>query len=199
MKFVSEEVIDAIIDELDAISDDQYEERMEAFAKAQPVIIAYLFDEENLHLLTEDERGFLQYLILIAWASIERVNGPGEPVSEDQIGEAEEKNYAILEASTAKTFRDRVDPFFEGYTQEDLLAFIEEALLEDEGDPEALLTKEGREPLFVAAKSLIDTLIWFICFLMELLYRFPFKYIVRIECDMRSILAVFSYANRKKA
>jgi hypothetical protein len=40
-----------------------------------------------------------------------------------------------------------------------LLAFIEEALLEDEGDPEALLTKEGREPLFVAAKSLIDTLI----------------------------------------
>ncbi|MEY3240720.1 MAG: hypothetical protein RIR11_2158 [Bacteroidota bacterium] len=159
MKFVSEEVIDAIIDELDAISDDQYEERMEAFAKAQPVIIAYLFDEENLHLLTEDERGFLQYLILIAWASIERVNGPGEPVSEDQIGEAEEKNYAILEASTAKTFRDRVDPFFEGYTQEDLLAFIEEALLEDEGDPEALLTKEGREPLFVAAKSLIDTLI----------------------------------------
>jgi hypothetical protein len=159
MKFVSEEVIDAIIDELDAISDDQYEERMEAFAKAQPVIIAYLFDEENLHLLTEDERGFLQYLILIAWASIERVNGPGEPVSEDQIGEAEEKNYAVLEASTGKTFRDRVDPFFEGYAQEDLLAFIEEALLEDEGDPEALLTKEGREPLFVAAKSLIDTLI----------------------------------------
>jgi hypothetical protein len=159
MKFVSEEVIDAIIDELDAISDDQYEERMEAFAKAQPVIIAYLFDEENLHLLTEDERGFLQYLILIAWASIERVNGPGEPVSEDQIGEAEEKNYAVLESSTGKTFRDRVDPFFEGYSQEDLLAFIEEALLEDEGDPEALLTKEGREPLFVAAKSLIDTLI----------------------------------------
>jgi hypothetical protein len=159
MKFVSEDVIDAIIDELDAISDDQYEERMEAFAKAQPVIIAYLFDEENLHLLTEDERGFLQYLILIAWASIERVNGPGEPVSEDQIGEAEEKNYAVLEASTGKTFRDRVDPFFEGYSQEDLLAFIEEALLEDEGDPEALLTKEGREPLFVAAKSLIDTLI----------------------------------------
>lgn len=159
MKFVSEEVIDAIIDELDAISDDQYEERMEAFAKAQPVIIAYLFDEENLHLLTEDERGFLQYLILIVWASIERVNGPGEPVSEDQIGEAEEKNYAVLEASTGKTFRDRVDPFFEGYAQEDLLAFIEEALLEDEGDPDALLTKEGREPLFVAAKSLIDTLI----------------------------------------
>jgi hypothetical protein len=61
-----------------------------------------------------------------------------------------------------------------------------------------LLTKEGREPLFVAAKSLIDTLIWFICFLMELLYRFPFKYIVRIECDMRSILTVFSCANRKK-
>ena len=159
MKFVSEKIIDAIIDELDTISEEQYESQMEAFAQAQPVVIAYLFDEENTHLLTEDEQGFLQYLCLINWLSFERVNGPIEPISEDQIGIAEEKNYAVLEASEAKKFRQRVDPFFEGYPQEDLLAFVEEAVLEDEDDPEALVTKEGREPLFIAAKSILDCIL----------------------------------------
>lgn len=156
MKFVSEKIIDAIIDELDNMSEDNYEQQMEAFSDAQPVVIAYLFDDENTHLLTEDEKGFLHYICLITWLSYERINGKTEPVGENEIGEAEEKNYAVLEASTATKFRQRVDAFFEGYPQEDLLAFIEEAVLEDEDDPEALVTKEGREPLFVAAKSVLD-------------------------------------------
>jgi hypothetical protein len=79
-------------------------------------------------------------------------------VSEDEIGEAEEKNYEILESSTAKKFRDRLDPFFEGYEQEELLAFAEEAVLEDEDDPDSVVTKEGREPIFITMKTLIDVL-----------------------------------------
>jgi hypothetical protein len=156
MKFVSEKIIDAIIDELDNLSEENYEQQMEAFAEAQPVVIAYLFDDENTHLLTEDEKGFLHYICLIMWLSYERVNGKTEPVGENEIGEAEEKNYAVLEASTATKFRQRVDAFFEEYPQEDLLAFIEEAVLEDENEPDALVTKEGREPLFIAAKSVLD-------------------------------------------
>jgi hypothetical protein len=159
MKFVDENIIDAVIEQLDNATDDQYEQQMEAFADAQPVIVAYLFNEENFHLLTEDEQGFLQYLCLIIWMSMERVNGAGEPVSEDMLGEAEEKNYGILEATKGSTFRQRLDVFFEGYSQEDLLAFAEEAVLEDENDPESLVTKEGREPIFVAAKTVIDVLI----------------------------------------
>lgn len=159
MKFVSEKAIDAIIDYLDTLNEDQYEEKMEAFASAQPVVISYLFNEENFHLLTEDEQGFLQYLCLIIWMALEKEHGALEPVSEEQIGSAEEQNYAILEASAGKNFRDRLNPFFEGYEQEDLLAFAEEAVLEDENDPEALVTKEGRETIFVAAKTVIDALI----------------------------------------
>lgn len=157
MKFVSEKIIDAIIEELEDLPDEQYEQRMEAFAEAQPVLFAWLFSD-NFDLLAEDEKGYLQYLALIAWLSITKVNGPGEPVSEEQIGEAEEKNYQVLEASTAKKFRDRLNPFFENTPQEDLLAFAEEAVLEDEDDPESLVTKEGREPIFVAIKTLVDVL-----------------------------------------
>jgi hypothetical protein len=159
MKFVSEQVIDAVIDDLDALDEQKYERQLEAFAESQPVVMAYLFNEENFHLLTEDERGFTQYLCLIAWMSIERELGKLDPVSEELIGEAEEKNYEVLDLSTAKAFRERVTPFFEGYPQEDLLAFIEEAVLEDEDDPDAIVTKEGRETVFVAAKSVLDALL----------------------------------------
>jgi hypothetical protein len=160
MKFVSEEFIDKVIEELDELDEDQYEVRMEAFARSQPVIVAYLFDEENFHLLNEDEKGYLQYLALIIWMANEMVNPDTEPVSEEMIGEAEEKNYALLEATTGKNFRDRLNIFFEGYPQEDLLAFAEEAVLEDEDEPDALVSKEGREPVFIAAKTVIDALIY---------------------------------------
>lgn len=154
MKFVSEKAIDGIIEEL---ADEQYEQETAAFAAAQPVLFAWLFSDA-FDLLTDDEKGYLQYLALIAWKSIVRVNGPAEAVSEEEIGEAEEKNYAVLEASSAKKFRDRVTPFFEGTTQEDLLAFAEDAVAEGEDDPDSLITKEGREPIFIALKTMVDIL-----------------------------------------
>lgn len=157
MEFVSETILDSVIEELENLPDEQYEQRMEAFAEAQPVLVAWLFSE-NFELLNEDERGYLQYLALIAWLAIVKVNGPGEPVSEEQIGEAEEKNYEVLEHSTAKNFRDRLSPFFEDTPQEDLLAFAEDAVVEEEDEPDALVTKEGREPIFVALKTMVDVL-----------------------------------------
>jgi len=157
MKFVPESVIDQIIEELENANDDQYEARMEAFSEAQPVLFAWLFSEQ-FELLTEDEQGYLQYLCLIAWSAAERVNGPLEPASEEQIGLAEEKNYEVMELSTDKKFRDRITPFFDDTDQEDLLAFAEDAVVEDEDDPEALVTKDGREPIFVAVKTLVDVL-----------------------------------------
>lgn len=158
MKFVPADTIDKMIEELENLTDDQYEQRMEAFAAAQPLVVAYLFNDENFHLLSEDEKGFLHYLALIAWSALVRVNGPLPAAGEDAIGEAEEKNYALLEESAGKTFRDRLDVFFENYPQEDLLAFAEEAVLEEEDDLESLVSKTGAEPIFVALKTVIDVL-----------------------------------------
>ena len=135
MEFVSEKIIDSVVEELEDLPDEQYEQRMEAFAAAQPVLVAWLFSD-NFDLLNEDEKGYLQYLALIAWLSIVKVAGQVEAVSEEQIGLAEEKNYEVLENSTAKKFRDRLNPFFEHTQQEDLIAFAEDAVVEDEDDPE---------------------------------------------------------------
>ncbi len=156
MKFVSETTIDAVIENLEKLQDSAYEKKMDDFALAQPVIFSYIFSEQ-FDLLTEDEKGYLQYLALIIWASNDKTNPGGEAVSEDEIGEAEEENYNMLENTTGSGFRDRLNPFFEDYPQEDLLAFVEDALVEDE-DPEAIVTKEGREPIFIALKTVIDVL-----------------------------------------
>lgn len=157
MKFVTEEIIDRQVDALDDLSDEQYEKQMEDFSTAQPVVFSWLFSEQ-FDLLTEEEKGYLQYISLIIWNAVVKTNGkPTAPVSEEELGTAEELNYEILEASTAKKFRDRLNPFFENYAQEELLAFAEEAVLEDEDDPEAIVTKEGRELIFIALKTLIDT------------------------------------------
>lgn len=154
MKEVSEKIIDGIIDQLDGLSDTAYEARMQQFADRQPVVIAWLYSEQ-FELLTEDEQGYLQYLALIIHESFSKVNGEIDPISEEELGVAEEANTEILEAQTAQTFRERMTPFFENYPQEDLLALVEDALMEEE----EMLTKEGREPMFVALKTIIDCLI----------------------------------------
>lgn len=158
MQLVSEKVIDRVIDTLEDLEDVHYEKQMEAFAEAQPVIFAWLFSEQ-FDLLTEDEKGYLQYLSLIIWLAVTETNkGPRPQASEEAIGNAEEKNHELFEEQEAKHFRDKLTAFFDRTDQEDLLAFAEEAVLEEEDEQEALVSKEGRAPIFLALKTLIDVL-----------------------------------------
>ncbi len=161
MKLVSEEVIDSVLDELEEYSDEQYERQMEAFSQAQPYLFAYLFSDDNFHLLTEDEKGYIQYLGLVVWLAVTRVNGHVPIVDSEQIGQAEERNYERLETATARRFEERLDAFLEDADQEEaLLLFAAEAVTDDEESGEALVvTPEGRETVFVAVKTVIDTLI----------------------------------------
>lgn len=160
MNKISAAAIDAAIEQLEDLEDEQYEKHMEAFAEAQPVLFAYLFSEQ-FDVLSEEERGFLHYLALIAWRAIEHGNGGRtEAVAEELIGEAEEANYERLENAPGRTFAERLDIFFDDtYAQPDLLDFAAEAALEEEEEgEEALISEEGREPIFVALKTVIDVL-----------------------------------------
>ncbi len=158
MKFVPEEAIDAVLDQLEEYSDEQYEHAMEAFSQAQPYVFTYLFSDDNFHLLTEEEKGYVQYLGLVTWLAVRRVNGDVPLVDNEAIGLAEERNYERLETSPAHRFEERLEGFFEDTDQEALLSFAVEAVMED-GEEEALVvTPEGREAVFVAVKTVIDVL-----------------------------------------
>jgi hypothetical protein len=117
-----------------------------------------LFSDDNFHLLTDEEKGYVHYLGLVAWLAVRQVNGNVPPVDNEAIGLAEEHNYERLETASARRFEERLETFFEDTDQEALLSFAAEAVLE-EGEEEGLVvTPEGRETVFVAIKTVIDVL-----------------------------------------
>lgn len=153
MKFIPEAIIDQVIEELNR-SDEALEKADDLMADTQPDLVQFLTQEE-LDALTEEEQDYLLLLGLTIWEASRRVMGDLPVLSTEGIGQAEEANYARLENAQGKTFRERMDIFFEDYPQEDLLAFLEDALTDDEDD---IVTHEGRETLFVTLKTVIDAL-----------------------------------------
>ncbi|MBK8490068.1 MAG: hypothetical protein IPL49_03955 [Saprospirales bacterium] len=82
-----------------------------------------------------------------------------DPIDQDELDEQEEVNWEILNEASSPRFQDRLDPFFDQTDQEDLLAFIEDSLvLDDSEEDEWKLTKEGREPIFIGLKTMVDCL-----------------------------------------
>ena len=149
--FISESIIDNVVADLEEAD---FEQEITWFTDEYPVLIEY-WGAEDFTLLTQDERELMLYLLLVLTKSVEQANAALHPLSSEVLENAEERNWERLENVTAKHFRDRMDVFFQDYSQEDLLAFVEDNLVEDE---DSVVTKEGREPMFVALKSVIDVL-----------------------------------------
>lgn len=153
--FVSEKTIDSIVENLE---NSDFEQEIEKMGTEQPALMSYVFSED-FELLTQGEREIMLYCLLVIWQSVEKSkNTKIYPLSKKTIETAEEHNWELLDNVKALKFRDRITIFFENSDQEDLLAFIEDILTEDSEDNENHITKEGREPMFVALKSVVDAL-----------------------------------------
>lgn len=157
---VSEDIIDKVLEQFDTQAID-YEETVRRFASDQPALFAYLIGD-NEGVFSQDEEDFLLYLALVIFKSVETANPDGLPVvDEEEISSADEANWELMESSKATDFHKRLDVFYEKSPQEDLMAFVEDSLVaeaeNEEGEP-FTLTAEGREPMFVALKTVIDVL-----------------------------------------
>lgn len=157
MQFVSEKIIDQVVAELEA--KDNYAKDLEVLQEEQPIVSAYVVSE-NFDVLTIPEKEYLLYLALVIVKAAQVVNPDLETITEKELGEAEEKNYEIFQSSKERNFRDKLNVFFEDTPQEDLLAFAEDAVaIDEDAEPDTFqVTKEGRDPIFVALKSIIDVL-----------------------------------------
>ena len=150
---ITEAAIDRVLERLEA-SPDSYEQEVTDFAVRQPELMDYLTNED-VEAFTELERDLLVFAALVIWQAVESERPEVEEVEGDAIAAAEEHNYSRLSQVKARTFRDRLTPFFEQTKQEDLLAFVEDLTLA-EGDEE--VSTEAREPFFVTLKTVIDVL-----------------------------------------
>ena len=152
MNFIDEKLIEAAASELGNESD--FSKIVAGFKDNQPVLLAYLFSE-NLNLLTQQEREYMMFLALVIWKASYDVHPELDPIGQHLIEEREENNWDVLNSCKSRIFKERIDSFFVDYPQEDLLAFVEDSLIHDE---DSEITKEGKEYIFVALKTIIDCL-----------------------------------------
>ena len=155
-RFIEEAIIDAVVARIGA-DQNEYMRALHQFREEQPAALAYLY-AESFDSFSQQEREYLLFLVLVIYSSVKTQVGNVDPVTAEAIGIAEEANWTLLEETKAKRFRDRLDVFFANYPQEDLLAFAEDSLIDPDAEDMPLVNKESREPLFVALKSLIDSL-----------------------------------------
>jgi len=71
----------------------------------------------------------------------------------DSYLDLEDHNWSLRDKD--RSLNDTMDAFFKNYSEEDLLAFVEDILVEDD-DQE--LTTVGKEIILICSKSLIDLL-----------------------------------------
>lgn len=148
-------IIDEVTEELSS-SEKAFEHAVELINQQQPVLLSYLFSE-SFEAFTQSERAYLLFLAAVIWKSVFRVWGQQDTIEEGELSLAEDRNWGLLQSAGSRGFRERMNVFFDDAPgEEDLLAFIEDALLDDEDSP---VTQEGREPLFVTLKSIVDCLV----------------------------------------
>ena len=146
---VSEKEIDRIIQELEEAS--VYQDRLKSVVESQEAIVSYL-ESEGFEILSNDERDLLWYLTVVV---IESVKDSGLSISDVKVKDiesTEEKNYSSLENEHIK-FSEMADLLFDGYPEEDLLAFIEDTVIPDE---ENFPSPVGRKVIFMTMKTIID-------------------------------------------
>ena len=154
-KEIKQDAIEAIMQRLQS-TPDLFSSLLDGLEKDQPAIINWIFSE-SFDVLNEDEKQYFLFLSLVVIVSIVEEFPIETTINPKEIEEAEEKNWTQFTEQKTKEFRDKVSIFFEGYPQEDLLAFVEDAL-EMEHD-EQVVSVIGRPPIFIALKTLIDVLV----------------------------------------
>lgn len=152
MAFVSEQRIDEVIEFLD--SEQKSEEGIQALRREQPLLLAYLFSD-HFKVFSREEQAFMLYLTTVIWKAVQACFTSPPIITEQELGSAEEHNWELIQSVSANNFRARLDIFFKDYPQEDLLAFVEDAIMDDE---DSAVSIEGREAIFIAMKSIIDCL-----------------------------------------
>ena len=152
MVTIPESIINDIIDQYQ--DEVKYLTDLKQLASEQPDLIAFI-DQENYSLLTNDEIALLEYLTLVIYFSSMKIIEKTIQIQGKSLEAAEEDNWNTFNEITAKSFFNKLDSFFKDYPQEDLLALVEDSIQQDEDN---IVTPVGREIIFVACKSIIDTI-----------------------------------------
>lgn len=142
---ITELQIEEMVTEMEA------EDFEDLFVDEQKDFWNYL-NSEGFKGLSEAEHQMLFFITSVIYHTCKKAEYDVEVGVED-FQEYEEANWAVRDAEA--NFADAANKYFKDYKQEDLLAFVEDMLVEDEIKR---LTDIGKEAIFITAKSYIDIL-----------------------------------------
>lgn len=152
---IEETTINAAVDYLES-REEEFELLVDDFGQAQPALLAYVLSEST-DVLTNHEKEYLLFLALTVWKSFE-LEGLGKIIQEvepEVIEEKEDVFWGWISESKERDFNKKIDRFFEESEEEELFAFLEDALEMEENE---WLTPQGREAIFVFMATLIEVL-----------------------------------------
>lgn len=151
---IPERIIDSIVERFED-NESGYEEAINELMDTQPALLAFL-TQESSEVLIEEEKDIMWYIHLIIFHSCLEAGWSIPEIDDSTLSENEEANWEVYQQTTTGSFRERITPLFEDFSEEDLLAFVEDTLEIEEDSP---ITKVGREVIFMMAKTTIDALI----------------------------------------
>ena len=151
---VDEKVIENIIESLE--DNEKLLALEERWKEDFPAISDYL-NQDSFSLLIEEEKAYVSFIIAVIFLSWEEKFGEFEKdLKPKKLEKIEEANWEKLNTAKGKTFREKLDIFFDGHTQEDLLAFIEDSIQDDE---DQMVSGAARDIVFISAITILDTII----------------------------------------
>ena len=141
---IQETIIEQIVEQLSS------EELEDKFVEEQHDYWNYL-NSDGFSGISEAERQMLFFVNSVVYNTCKHVVGGPLEFDLEAFLELEESNWAMREE--ASNWAAAVDHYFDGYSEEDLLAFVEDMLVEEELKR---LSDIGKEVIFITTKSYID-------------------------------------------
>lgn len=148
---IQEELIDQILVKVEAAD---FQQELDDFKNQYPILFSYLMNDQ-LASLTEEEFQLLFFdaiVMLKCFESVGKIPGEFDPKA---LEDKESANWNLMQNTKPIAFQEKLDVFFEETRQEDLLAFIEDSLAEDD---EFAISSAAREIMFICLKSVLDLL-----------------------------------------
>lgn len=151
MQKVTEAIIDDLVEYYESVPETLVNKTSQ-YMDEYPTLLAYLEQESN-HVLTDEERDLQWYIVVVCISAVLEAELEIREFTVEGLSNAEEYNWELLQSIDARSWRARLTPFFDSFPEEDLLAFVEDMIEEDEDSP---ITPIGREVIFVTAMSVLD-------------------------------------------
>lgn len=148
---IKEEIIEKVLDQLEKA---EFDIELGNIKAKYPVLHAYLMNDQ-LEALTEEEFKLFLFDALVIIRSFEAANSMPEELNAKWLEDKESDNWNLLQNSKPVNFHEKLDVFFQDTHEEDLLAFVEDSLVDDEESP---ISSAAREIMFICLKSIMDLL-----------------------------------------